>query len=137
MRFHTAARVCPASRASASPLTGPAASQRTGCFEGKSFTRACDAGAPASTVEYTAGPLAKGEGVQVVAGYPAGTFVRLTKDVINLDAVYDKDLLSGNEYVAAFMEEGIGLISTSGEGVRIQVGLNYKGLSGGALVGVA
>lgn len=72
-------------------VTGPAASQRTACFEGKSFTRACDAGAPASTVEYTAGPLAKGEGVQVVAGYPAGTFV-------GAEPRYEKRLHIGNMF---------------------------------------
>nr|NLI50511.1 DUF2207 domain-containing protein [Propionibacterium sp.] len=56
-------------------LTGPVAAQRTACFQGRAFDRPCEAGAPASTVEYSAGPLRKGEGVQVVAGYPAGTFV--------------------------------------------------------------
>ena len=56
-------------------VTGPAASERTACFQGSAFDRACEAGAPAASVSYTAGPLGQGEGVQVVAGYPAGTFV--------------------------------------------------------------
>ncbi len=72
-------------------LTGPAASQRTACFEGKTFSRVCQAGAPASTVEYTAGPLKKGEGVQVVAGYPVGTFV-------GAEPRYEKRLTIGNMF---------------------------------------
>ena len=56
-------------------LTGPADAERTACFQGSAFDRPCEAGAAAATVSYTAGPLQEGEGVQVVAGFPTGTFV--------------------------------------------------------------
>ena len=39
--------------------------------------------------------------------YPAGTWVKGTADVINLDAVYDSPNLEANQYTALFVEEGI------------------------------
>lgn len=39
--------------------------------------------------------------------YPAGTWVKGTNDVINLDAVYDSTNLAKNIYTALFVEEGI------------------------------
>ena len=39
--------------------------------------------------------------------YPAGTFVKGTSDVINLNAVYDAASLATNTYTGLFMEEGI------------------------------
>jgi len=55
--------------------------------------------------------------------------------------VYDHDLLTQNEYTAAFMEEGIAVANTRGFGVKVQVGLSYVGTSGypgiGALANVA
>jgi hypothetical protein len=39
--------------------------------------------------------------------YPAGTWVKGTNDVINLDAVYDSTNLAQNIYTALFVEEGI------------------------------
>lgn len=56
-------------------VTGPADVQRTACFQGSSFDRPCEAGAPGAGASYSAGPLDRGEGMQVVAGFPAGTFV--------------------------------------------------------------
>lgn len=93
-------------------LAGPAPSVRTACFEGSDFSRPCEAGAPASTVEYTAGPLRKGEGVQVVAGYPAGTFV-------GAEPRYEKRYHLGNTFpltpvsgglAAAFTALGLGAL---------------------------
>ena len=39
--------------------------------------------------------------------YPAGTWVKGSIDVINLDAVYDSTNLASNTYTALFVEEGI------------------------------
>ena len=39
--------------------------------------------------------------------YPAGTWIKGTADVINLDAVYDSPNLEANQYTALFVEEGI------------------------------
>jgi len=39
--------------------------------------------------------------------YPAGTWVKGTADVINVNAVYDSTSLESNVYTALFMEEGI------------------------------
>ena len=38
--------------------------------------------------------------------YPAGTWVRGTSDIINLDTIYDSVNLSKNNYIALFAEEG-------------------------------
>jgi len=39
--------------------------------------------------------------------YPAGTWIKGTADVINLDAVYDSPNLEANQFTAVFLEEGI------------------------------
>ena len=39
--------------------------------------------------------------------YPAGTFIKGTSDVINLNAVYDAASLATNVYTALFFEEGV------------------------------
>jgi len=67
--------------------------------------------------------------------YPAGAFVRLAQDVINLDAVYDHDMLTGNSYTAAFMEEGIAVANTCGYGVKVTFALNYQGAAGFPAIG--
>jgi len=38
--------------------------------------------------------------------YPAGTWVKATADVVNLDTIYDSTLLSTNQYTALFVEDG-------------------------------
>lgn len=67
--------------------------------------------------------------------YPAGAYTRLTNDVISLSAVYDHDLLTQNEYTAAFMEEGIAIANTRGYGRRVKFKLNYLGASGFPAIG--
>ena len=62
--------------------------------------------------------------------WPAGAFTRLVNDVIKLDVVYDHELLTGNEYTAAFAEEGFAIANTRGYGVKLAVGLNYSGTAG-------
>lgn len=74
--------------------------------------------------------------------YPAGSFVRLGTDVIDLDTVYDTDNLTKNQFLAAFFEEGFEVANTGGSGVKYEVGLpnlfgsvGYPGI--GALANVA
>jgi hypothetical protein len=68
--------------------------------------------------------------------YPAGSFVRLATDVIDLDTVYDTDDLTQNQFMAAFFEEGFGIANTGGSGVKMTVGLNnVNGVTGGAFIG--
>jgi hypothetical protein len=67
--------------------------------------------------------------------YPAGAYTRLVNDVVSLSAVYDHDLLTQNEYTAAFVEEGIAVANTRGFGVRIEFALNYNGFSGASRIG--
>lgn len=64
--------------------------------------------------------------------YPAGTFVKLSTDVINLDAVYDSTGLSTNTYTALFAEEGIALANTCFEARRISMPFSVSGLTGAA-----
>jgi hypothetical protein len=38
--------------------------------------------------------------------YPAGTWLKATADVVNLDTIYDSTLLTTNQYTAIFVEDG-------------------------------
>lgn len=68
--------------------------------------------------------------------YPAGSFVRLGTDVIDLDTVYDTDGLQSNTYTAAFFEEGFAIANTGGSGVKVLVNLdNVNGASGYPAIG--
>jgi hypothetical protein len=67
--------------------------------------------------------------------WPAGAFVRLVNDVISLDAVYDHDLLTQNEYTAAFVEEGMAVANTRGFGLKTTVALNPEGSAGFPAIG--
>lgn len=67
--------------------------------------------------------------------YPAGAFVRLTNDVINLNTVYDHDLLTQNTYTAAFFEEGMAVANTCGGGVKVAIQLNNEGATGYPAIG--
>jgi hypothetical protein len=68
--------------------------------------------------------------------YPAGAFVRLATDVIDLDTVYDTDDLTKNQFMAAFFEEGFGIANTGGSGVKVSVSLNnVNGATGYPAIG--
>lgn len=56
-------------------VTGPADVERVACFSGASFDRPCIAGAEGDSARYQVDGLDPGEGMQVVAGFPQGTFV--------------------------------------------------------------
>lgn len=63
--------------------------------------------------------------------YPAGSYVRLGTDVIDLDTVYDTDNLTKNQFLAAFFEEGFGIANTGGSGVKVSLSLpNVFGATG-------
>ncbi len=56
-------------------ITGPAGVTRVACFQGSGFDQPCEASADNATATYHSEGVAAREGVQVVAGFPAGTFV--------------------------------------------------------------
>lgn len=59
--------------------------------------------------------------------YPAGTFVALTSDVVDFDAIYDSVGLSTNTYTAAFFEEGLAVAHVGGTAVQVAIALNTYG----------
>jgi hypothetical protein len=68
--------------------------------------------------------------------YPAGAFVRLTADVIDLDAIYDSVNTKTNTYTAAFFEEGMAIANVGGSAVKVEVALNTYGNTGAANIPV-
>lgn len=64
--------------------------------------------------------------------YPAGTFVRGSADVINLDAVYDAASLSVNTMTGLFFEEGVLLAQTCFKAKRVTFNVKGAGLTGAA-----
>lgn len=62
--------------------------------------------------------------------YPAGTFVKGTADVINLDTVYDTADLQTNVYTAAFVEDGVLLAKMQHGGARVTIPVKASGQTG-------
>lgn len=62
--------------------------------------------------------------------YPAGTWLGLTKDVINLSSVYDAASLATNVYTGLFSEEGVGVRMMSGVSELVTVPICSKGQTG-------
>lgn len=56
-------------------VEGPVDITRTACWSGSDFRSSCDAGQQGATATYSATSLGLGRGMQVVAGFPVGTFV--------------------------------------------------------------
>ncbi|MBK8461996.1 MAG: DUF2207 domain-containing protein [Nigerium sp.] len=56
-------------------VVGPVGIDRTACFSGTRYDQPCQASSSGRSATFAAGGLAAGDGVQVVAGFPAGTFV--------------------------------------------------------------
>lgn len=88
------------------------------------------AGTPGGTAGWTVWPT-----TLETYMWPAGAFTRLVNDVISLNAVYDHDLLTGNEYTAAFVEEGMAVANTRGYGLKTTIALNPEGASGFPQIG--
>lgn len=55
-------------------ITGPAEVSRTACFRGGFFAEACTADSAGAAATFAASGVGDGSGMQVVAGFPAGTF---------------------------------------------------------------
>lgn len=64
--------------------------------------------------------------------YPAGTWVKGTTDIISLEAVYDSTLLAKNTFTALFAEEGLALVNTCGDSVKVTIPTCASGRTGAA-----
>jgi hypothetical protein len=62
--------------------------------------------------------------------YPAGTFIKGTADVINLNAVYDAASLSTNYFTGLFMEQGILIANPCWSGCLVTVPICNAGRTG-------
>lgn len=62
--------------------------------------------------------------------YRAGTFVKLTNDLITLDGVYDSTNIKTNGYTALFTEEGIGLAQMCGDAYKVALEVCTSGQAG-------
>lgn len=78
------------------------------------------------------GPATDYPGTLEALIYPAGTFVKLTNDVISLNTIYDSVGLSTNTYTGIFAEEGVALANTCFDVQRISLPLNVSGLTAAA-----
>lgn len=75
-------------------VKGPVATEKTACFEGRSMTVSCEASPAGSSIAvYKVDRLTNRQGMQVVAGYPAGTFPGAT-------ITYTKRFHAGNMFPA-------------------------------------
>jgi hypothetical protein len=64
--------------------------------------------------------------------YPAGTWVKGTADVINLNAVYDAAELATNTYTALFFEQGILTAQLCYDSYKVTLPVCTAGRSGSA-----
>lgn len=62
--------------------------------------------------------------------YPAGTWTKIVRDVVNLDTIYDNALLTTNNYTALFAEDGFNVIQTCPESRLYQVTVDPSGVVG-------
>lgn len=82
-------------------------------------------GGPGAQAAITAWPLT----VQFLA-YPAGTWVKPVRDVINLDTVYDNALLTTNQYTALFLEDGFNVLKMCADSRLYTVPVDVSGVVG-------
>jgi hypothetical protein len=82
-------------------------------------------GGPGSQTAITAWPAT----VQFLA-YPAGTWVKPVRDVVNLDTVYDNALLTQNQYTALFAEDGFNVIKMCADSRLYTVPIDVSGVTG-------
>jgi hypothetical protein len=83
------------------------------------------AGGPGAATALTALP----EEVQFLV-YPAGTWVKAVRDVVNLDTVYDNALLTQNQYTALFAEDGFNVLKMCADSRLYEVGVDPAGIVG-------
>jgi hypothetical protein len=62
--------------------------------------------------------------------YPAGTWVKPVRDVVNLDTVYDNALLTQNQYTALFAEDGFNVLKMCAESRLYQATIDTSGVVG-------
>jgi len=62
--------------------------------------------------------------------YPAGTWVKAVRDVVNLDTVYDNALLTQNQYTALFLEDGFNVLKMCADSRLYQVAVDPSGVVG-------
>jgi hypothetical protein len=62
--------------------------------------------------------------------YPAGTWVKPVRDVVNLDTVYDNALLTQNQYTALFAEDGFNVLKMCADSRLYQVPIDTSGVVG-------
>lgn len=82
-------------------------------------------GGPGASTAITAYPA----NVQFLI-YPAGTWVKAERDVINLDTVYDNALLTQNQFTALFAEDGFNVLLMGPDTRLYQTGLPVGGVTG-------
>lgn len=82
-------------------------------------------GGPGAATSLTALP----EEVQFLV-YPAGTWVKAVRDVVNLDTVYDNALLTQNQYTALFAEDGFNVLKMCADSRLYEVGVDPAGIVG-------
>lgn len=83
------------------------------------------AGGPGASAAITAFP----DEVQFLV-YPAGTWVKPVRDVVNLDTVYDNALLTQNQYTALFAEDGFNVLKMCADSRLYTSGLDPAGIVG-------
>lgn len=62
--------------------------------------------------------------------YPAGTWTKAVRDVVNLDTVYDNALLTSNQYTALFAEDGFNVLQMCAESRLYQADIDPAGIVG-------
>lgn len=62
--------------------------------------------------------------------FPAGTWVKQVRDVVNLDTVYDNALLTQNQFTALFVEDGFNVMKMCAESRLYTTPLNPQGVTG-------
>lgn len=62
--------------------------------------------------------------------YPAGTWTKIVRDVVNLDTIYDNAMLTNNQYTALFAEDGFNVIKTCPISRRYRATLDPSGVVG-------
>jgi len=82
-------------------------------------------GGPGGATALTAWPAT----VQFLV-YPAGTWVKGVRDVINLDTVYDNALLTQNQYTALFLEDGFSVMQMCADSRLYTVPIDTSGVVG-------
>lgn len=82
-------------------------------------------GGPGSQTAITTWPAT----VQFLA-YPAGTWVKPVRDVVNLDTVYDNALLTQNQYTALFLEDGFNVIQMCADSRLYTATIDTSGVVG-------